>query len=93
MNTKDLMPERVTLPDLTAEEEQQIADLKELFEWRERTQIGFLKALLAKGTPFTGVRKPQPKPSKHQRRIASARARSEFLVSVGRSRKPVTTDA
>jgi hypothetical protein len=80
MIDKKLMPERVELPDLTEAEQQQIEEHKEYAAWRSRTQVGFLKALLWRNPrPFIGVRKPQRKPTKHQRRIANARARSATL--------------
>lgn len=93
MRDTQLTPKIVNLPNLTEEEQAQVDAARALAEWRERTKIGFLAALLHKGRPFTGVRKPKRKPTKHQRQIDNTRARSEFLATQGKSRKFVVKDA
>jgi hypothetical protein len=72
---------RVEVP-MTEAEQEQFDAFKAEAEWKKNTQVAFLAALFRKGKPFTGVRKTPAKPTKHQRAIASARARSGYLKSV-----------
>jgi hypothetical protein len=72
---------RVEVP-LTEAEQAELDAFKAEAKWKKNTQIAFLAALFRKGKPFTGVSKPRRKPTKHQRGIANARARSGYLKSV-----------
>jgi hypothetical protein len=82
MQTNTEFP-HVEVPDLTDEDRARIDALREEMDWYNRTKYGFLRALLLKGTkPFTGVAKPAKKPTKHQRHMASVKARSAYLKSV-----------
>ena len=78
MKDSQLIP-RVELPNLTEDEQEQIDSFKEYSAWRTRTRNAFLTALMAKCVPFTGVAKPERKPTKHQRHKARVQVRSEFL--------------
>ena len=74
-----LQPEAVEVPNLTPEQQEQVAAYRAHVEWRNRTQTGYLAALLRKGKPFMGVAKKPRKPTKHQRSIIAARTRSAYL--------------
>lgn len=72
---------KVEVPGLSEDEKANIEAIREEMEWYERTRSGFLRALFinTRGRPFTGVRKPRRKPTKHQRHMARVKARSAFL--------------
>lgn len=88
MLDETLQPGRVELPGLSELERTQIEDYKAYALARSRFQQDFLAALFRKGKPFTGLPKKPRKPTAHQRRTASARERSGYLVDAGRSSKP-----
>lgn len=74
---------RVELPDLSEAERAQIEAVHEEMDWYQRTRMGMLRALLLKGVkPFTGVRKPVRKPTRHQRHMANVKARAAYLKAV-----------
>lgn len=72
---------RVELPDLSEEERAQIEAVQEEMDWYVRTKRNFLTLLIA--NPQVYLRKPKPrrKPTKHQRHMASVKARSAYVRS------------
>ena len=79
MNASDLKIDRVRLPNVSDDEQDEILAFQEWMESRIAMRGKFLNALLGKGTPFTGKPKAAKKPTKRQRTVANANVRSAYL--------------
>lgn len=81
---RDTSVPRVEIPGMSDEDRARAEALREEMDWYERTRSQFLRALFiqTRGRPFIGARtprKPRRKPTKHQRHMASVKARSAYL--------------